>query len=449
MGSEGSVAMVNKIVSAAGGLLAVILLLVSSRRLRENGRLRKYGGTFFMAIVALLLTSSMVFYPDQAFESALAGLKVWWEVVFPALLPFFIFSEILMGLGVVSAMGVILEPMMRPLFNVPGVGSFVMAMGLASGYPIGAILTAKLRRQEACTQVEAERLLAFTNTADPLFMFGAVAVGMFGDAKLGIAIAIAHYLSSLSVGLIMRFYGRGQRTTPDPRRQGENIVVRAMKELYRARKKDARPIGQLLGDAVRQSVNSLLMIGGFIILFSVIIRVCTAIGLVGLMAGGISGLLKTLGLDPTLSNSIISGLFEITIGTQLCAQSFAPLMQKVAMAGAIIAWSGLSVHGQVASIVNDTDIRLKPYFTGRIVHSILAFVYTLLLWSRLEVLMTSYYVPAFLSTSPGSQTLTIMGSAAHAGARILLVFGLAVLISAVLGVLRRLRVVAWHVRSWF
>ena len=48
-------------------------------------------------------------------------------------------------LGVVHMMGVFLEPVMRPLFNVPGTGSFVMAMGLASGFPIGAILTAELR----------------------------------------------------------------------------------------------------------------------------------------------------------------------------------------------------------------------------------------------------------------------------------------------------------------
>ena len=439
----------NKIVSTAGGVLAVILLLLSSRRLRDDARLRKYGGTFFMAFVAVALTISMVIFPDEAFSAALAGLKVWWDIVFPALLPFFIFSEILMGLGAVSAMGVLLEPLMRPLFNVPGVGSFVMAMGLASGYPIGAILTSKLRRQGECTQAEAERLLAFTNTADPLFMFGAVAVGMFGDAKLGIAIAIAHYLSSLSVGLLMRFYGKGQPITPDPRRKGENIIVRAMKELYRARKKDARPIGKLLGDAVRNSVNSLLMIGGFIILFSVIIRVCTTIGLVGILASGLAKVLTVGGISPDFSNSMISGLFEITLGTQLTAQAYAPIMQKVAMAGAIIAWSGFSVHAQVASIVNDTDIRLKPYFVARIIHAILAFVYTLLLWSHLQGMLASVEVPVFLATTPTAAPAVMVSRMLYMGSRVITVLGIAAASSCVLLGLSKLKVVTLRVKSWF
>ena len=56
---------------------------------------------------------------------------------------------------------------MRPLFNVPGVGAFVVAMGLASGYPIGAVLTARLRREGQLTVAEAERLMGFCNTAEP------------------------------------------------------------------------------------------------------------------------------------------------------------------------------------------------------------------------------------------------------------------------------------------
>ena len=69
------------------------------------------------------------------------------ERSFPALLPFFIGSEILMGLGVVHYLGVLLEPLMRPVFNVPGVGSFVIAMGLASGFLVGGNISTQMRRK--------------------------------------------------------------------------------------------------------------------------------------------------------------------------------------------------------------------------------------------------------------------------------------------------------------
>lgn len=92
---------------------------------------------------------------------------------------FFIVSEILIGFGVVHFLGVLLEPFMRPLFKVPGIGGFVWAMGMASGYPAGAKLTARLRQQQQLSAIEAERLVSFTNSSNPLFIFGAISVGFF------------------------------------------------------------------------------------------------------------------------------------------------------------------------------------------------------------------------------------------------------------------------------
>ncbi len=332
-----------------------------------------------LALCAIVLTISMVIYPEQAYTAAIRGLKLWWDIVFPALLPFFIGSEILMGLGVVHGMGVLLEPLMRPLFNVPGAGSFVMAMGLASGYPIGSVLTSKLRRAKMCSKHEAERLVSFTNTADPLFMSGAVAVGMFRLPEVAPVIMISHYLSSLSVGLLLRFYApRGEIVDSSAGRKGF-ILSRAVAEMSRAREKDGRPIGQLLGDAVRNSMNTQFLIGGCIILFSVVIRVLDIMGAVAVISRLFSLLLSPFGIHPNLIPAMVGGMFEITIGTEMAATAQAVLNQRVVMASAIIAWSGLSVHAQVASIKQGTDISMGPYVISRLVHAVLAALYTAIL----------------------------------------------------------------------
>ena len=77
-------------------------------------------------------------------------------------------------------------------------------MGMASGFPAGAKLSARLRKSNLLTQIEAERLVSFTNSSNPLFIFGAVSIG-FNNPKLGIILAAAHYFSNFAVGLIMRF----------------------------------------------------------------------------------------------------------------------------------------------------------------------------------------------------------------------------------------------------
>ena len=56
---------------------------------------------YLPAIIAVLITISLVLYPKEAFEASINGLAIWWNIVFPALLPFFIFSQGLIGLGVV------------------------------------------------------------------------------------------------------------------------------------------------------------------------------------------------------------------------------------------------------------------------------------------------------------------------------------------------------------
>jgi sporulation integral membrane protein YlbJ len=396
--------------------------------------------TYALAGIAVALTISMVFFPEDAFAAAVKGLDVWWNIVFPALLPFFIGSELLMGLGVVHFMGVLLEPLMRPIFNVPGVGSFVMAMGLASGFPIGSILTARLRRDEMCTKVEGERLMSFTNTADPLFMFGAVAVGMFGYPQIGVTIAIAHYLSSISTGILLRFYGRKQANSPEKVSDG-SILLRAFTALYTARKKDGRTMGELMGDAIRSSVNTLLLIGGFIILFSVIIRILTIVGIVGILATAIMRVLAPFGLDPALTPAIISGIFEVTLGCQIAgeAANTIPLIQKVMVTGAIIAWSGLSVHAQVASIISDTDMKITPFVLARFVHGILAAIYSWLLMGPLAAAV-ALSAPVFSHLQPDGGMSFWQRTAQMSWLFVLLCSGL-LLLGLVMGAFRKIKII--------
>jgi len=50
------------------------------------------------AAAAVLLTLSLVWYPESALGAAKDGMTLFLNVVFPSLLPFFILSEIMLGL---------------------------------------------------------------------------------------------------------------------------------------------------------------------------------------------------------------------------------------------------------------------------------------------------------------------------------------------------------------
>lgn len=368
--------------------------------LRKKRFLRTKLPTYILALATVFMTLAIIQYPKDTFDSAIVGLNLWWNVVFPSLLPFFILSEMLMGLGVVHSLGVLLEPLMRPLFNVPGIGAFALSMGLASGYPMDAVITCKFRKNNLCTTVEAERLLAFTNTADPLFMFGAVAVGMFAMPELGASIALSHYLASLIVGILYRFYGRGRDQIPAKKAGAEerNLFLRACSELYAARRKDGRSFGELLGESVKASMNTILLIGGFIILFSVFLRILSVIGATEYLNALFAALLQAIGFQTSLAPALSTGFFEIDLGALAASQAAAPLAEKVAVTAAIIAWSGLSVHGQVASIVLEAGISMTPYMIARVLHATLAGALALVFLGPLKSVTHLFTIP---TATPG------------------------------------------------
>lgn len=338
--------------------------------------------TLAYAGLSIFLCFSLIRFPDQALEAAIRGLNMWWEVVFPSLLPFFITAELLLAFGVVKFLGILFEPVMRPLFNVPGAGSFGWIMGMASGYPTGAKIAARLREEKQLTQIEAERLVSFTNNSSPLFIFGAISAGFLYNIKLGFLLAVCHYAANTLVGMVMRFHGRHAEKIEKKRHPFS--IKRAFQEMHRNRLRNKRPFGEILGNAVLHSIQTLVMVGGFIILFSVLIKLLFLMNITSFISSIIQPILPLLELPEELGLPFISGLFEITVGANLISQvATDSFLQKAILISFILGFNGLSIHAQVASILAKTDIRFHPYFFARLLHGTFAVILTVLLYKPL------------------------------------------------------------------
>ncbi len=348
-------------------------------------------------LLTILFIIVIVYQPAIVFKSSLEGLKVWWEIVLPSLLPFFVASEILIKLGFVHFIGILLEPVMRFFFNVPGSGGFVLVMGLVGGAPINGLLTTQLLKKRLCTKSEAERLLCFTNFATPLFMISAVAVGMLKHPELGLIIAGTHYLANIIIGLVLRFYRRNEIGTGY--RSNSLSIKNAFVTMISYQRQQKITVSTLLNDAVTASVLKLLNIGGFIILFSVIIHLFTQSGLLDLIAAGFALLMIPLGFSKEIMPAIASGLFETTIGSIIASEATVEELQKIIAIGLMLGWSGLSVHAQVSSMVAKTEINLRLFFMARIAQAFLVAGLTWLVYSpdRLNIL---FALPAFTTSSP-------------------------------------------------
>ncbi|KNF08764.1 sporulation integral membrane protein YlbJ [Gottschalkia purinilytica] len=349
----------------------LIFILIALILLIKN---KSYIKTIIISSISIIIITIIVMFPKNSVDAALRGLLTWTNVVIPSLFPFFIGSEVLIGLGIVDFIGTLLKPIMYPLFGVPGEGSFVFAMSVTSGYPVGANLTAKLRSQNIITKTEAQRLIAFCSTSGPLFIIGAVSVGMLKNPRVGSLLAIAHYLGAISVGLIFKFYKKDKRKKTIIKKS--NYIKEAFISLIKAREKDGRSFSTLLADSITSAFNSMFMVGGFIILYSVVIEAMKITNIIDFISDILIKMVP-FSINSEIMTSFVSGLIEMTNGCKMVSDvDSASLIIKICAISFLIAWSGFSVHSQVMSMINNTDISYRLYILSKLLHGLCSSVYS-------------------------------------------------------------------------
>lgn len=343
---------------------------------------KKNMSTIILAVCFCILVLYIVIYPNEAFKAAYDGLLLWLNVVLPALLPFFVCVEILIGLGIVSFLGSCFRTIMEPIFKVPGEASFAFFMSIASGYPVGAKITASLLRNKACSKIEAQRMLSLCSTSGPLFIIGAVATGILCNPKLGLLLALAHYLSAITAGLIMRFYGgfKKSNAVTNIKLNSAERNFNPLADMLNYRKEDGRSFGILIGDAVRNSMNLILLIGGFIIFFSVITTILKVSGILFYASKFICFIFCFLKLKPDAVSSVIVGMLEMTNGINQCAAIDMPILYKLMMISFMIGFGGLSVNAQVLSVIGGSHLSFGLYSMVKLFQGIAAAVFTYLLF---------------------------------------------------------------------
>ncbi|MDX9872335.1 MAG: sporulation integral membrane protein YlbJ [Clostridia bacterium] len=337
-------------------------MLFGSRRKRQY---------LYYAILALsvsLLALSMLVWPKETYQGASFGLELWATVLVPSLLPFFIITEILLGFGLVKVLGELLEPLMRPVFNLPGATSFALAMGFTSGFPIGAILTRRLYEEGLCSVKEGERLVSFTNNSSPLFILAAVGIGMFNDPALGMVLVCAHYLSNLLLGILL---GLSAERVPRLPSSTRNIFRQSLHVFIQEQRK-RKPLGNILKEAVKNGTNNIIQIGGFVVFFAVLTTILNRAGLLFYMSQAFAFLLQRLSLPAEVSVAVTKGFWEMTLGLQELSAHELPFMVKAIGGSIILGWSGLSIQAQVTSFLSGSGISPRLYYGSRILQAFLA-----------------------------------------------------------------------------
>ena len=275
---------------------------------------------FRLRYIYILLFAAFIILSICRSQTVLKGaadiILLWAKAVLPALLPFFIASQALLLLGCAPAFGRILKPLMR-FMGMPKAGGYALAMSLLCGYPTGARMCGELYNQKYISLSQLKPLSVLCHSSGPVFITGSVAAAILGAPELGLPLLIIHYLACLFTGSLYGLFS--------PAASRQDIIQ--TEEIVSS-------IGEIMRRSILSSIKAILSVGGYMLLFGVIIALADDFGLLNGLAGG-----------------IIAGIMEMTNGISRLSALGLPLESLLPICSFLLSFSGLSICMQALAFL--------------------------------------------------------------------------------------------------
>lgn len=303
-------------------------------------------------IFLLLVTVTAVTLSSQISAAVRETVSFCIATLVPSLFPFLVLSKLLISSGFCTSLGRVMSPLTTRILGLSADCSGVFAVGLISGYPVGALSVVELLKNGRCTREEAQHLLYFCNNCGPAFMIGAVG-GIFSSVKTGLVLWLIQLASVMLTALIF------------------NIIRRGGKQEKLSRMNDDTSFD--VTSAVRACISSMAVICAFAAFFSAICGILRATNFFGVM----HLLGKVLSGELLLCvEKLIYGLLEVTLAVSVHAKNTPMLLAATAFA---CTFGGASVHMQTAAVCAGSGLSIKKYVALKLIQGAVAFALTLAL----------------------------------------------------------------------
>lgn len=259
-----------------------------------------------------------------------------------------------------------------------GNAAYAFILGIISGYPVGAKIVTDFRNSNYCTKNEGERMLAFSNNSGPLFIIGTVGITLFKSTSIGFLLLTTHILSSITVGIILGIFSRLKKQSVIKSENCQNFTNKYC---------NVSNLGEILGNSIINAIKTVLLIGGFVVLFSVIISILNRSNILNIISYIFYPFFNFFNIDLSFIKPLLTGFIELTNGVSLVANIPSKLLSiNIIICAFLLGWGGICVLLQILSITSKSDLSIKTYIYGKLLQGIIAAFYTYILISNFDFL---------------------------------------------------------------
>lgn len=275
-----------------------------------------------LTFLSLFLIASLMLMPSSLIKAASDGINIWLFSVFPSIFPFMVSSSMLIASGGAAVLGRVFAQPFSRLFNISPNGVFAFVSGIICGYPIGAKSSAELYEKGLLTPYEAFALLSFAMNAGPAFMLSAVAYSMLNCPKAGYILLFSTIFSNILSGIILCRIFKPEKIR----------TVCACKAQYPC-------AAEIITESVANSLDAVLKLGGYIVFFSVFTQILVQTHIFSLLS-------VFLPFPRDISESLLTGITEMTCGLKKISALNIPVGKKTVFSAFILSFGGFCVHFQ-------------------------------------------------------------------------------------------------------
>lgn len=213
-------------------------------------------------------------------------------------------------------------------------------------------------------------------------------ITLFSNSSIGLLLFITHILSALTVGIILGTLSKSKMTSTKNKFANNNFI-KTNSSIHTSVKKIATfsNLGSILSEAILESSKTIIMIGGFVVIFSVIISILNTSRLLEILSYAMYPILKLINIDISFAKSLISGIIELTNGVSIISGiTSKSISTNIILCAFLLGFGGFSVLLQVLSIISKSDLSIKKYFFGKLLQGIIAAFYTYVLINIIPML---------------------------------------------------------------
>lgn len=259
---------------------------------------------------------------------------IFYTKIFVSVFPFIILSNILIYFNYHLFLNKIFKKPLNKLFNISS-SSIIFILSILSSMPSNSIYTKNLLDNKIISINEANKILTFTYFPSISFMIGTIGYKMFNNIKIGIILLLSNYIYNILIGIYLR------KDKINFTLENENSINKTS-------------FFDMLTNTILNAFKTCAIILGNLIIFIIIINILN----------------KYLNINDTLL-SILSGLLELTTGSNMLSLLDININLKIALTSLIINFSGLSILFQSKSILNDYNINIKRILIIKLIFSII------------------------------------------------------------------------------